>query len=263
MGFTVCWNLFLTPPRQLLSNLPGSMSIHFRSRYGTDTRDNVEFDVCCGLAFATSFPILFSPTLSTWVSSDVSVTHYLIPFTILTQEQVLCTITSRTGPIFVFPRIRPFNWDDGSLRGKGVFSTWSFQSVKFFVIKWNVLWKICELLLVFTHKRFPFSPASVWEVWFVVDTSGGFTMVSRFSGATGFPYPLNFWRFPRPNLHTYPLLLRRYWADWRKSLNEESLRRSRRCHWNVWTIFLFLCSPNLPFQKHWILEKRDVRLHWN
>ena len=51
--------------RQLLSNLHGSTSIHFRSRYGMDTRDNVKFDVCCGLAFATSFRVLFSPTLST------------------------------------------------------------------------------------------------------------------------------------------------------------------------------------------------------
>ena len=50
--------------RQLLSNLPGSTSIHFRSRYGMDTGDNVKFDVCCGLAFATSFPVLLSSTLS-------------------------------------------------------------------------------------------------------------------------------------------------------------------------------------------------------
>ena len=28
------------------------------------------------------------------------------------------TITSRTGPIFVFPRIHPFTWDDWSLRGR-------------------------------------------------------------------------------------------------------------------------------------------------
>ena len=67
----------------------GSTSIHFRSRYGIDTRDNVEFDVCRGLAFATSFPLPFSPILSTWVSSDVSVTYLLIPITILIQKQVL------------------------------------------------------------------------------------------------------------------------------------------------------------------------------
>ena len=50
--------------RQLLSNLPGSTSIHFRSRYGMVTGDNVKFGVCCGLAFAISFPVLLSPTLS-------------------------------------------------------------------------------------------------------------------------------------------------------------------------------------------------------
>ena len=48
--------------RQLLSNLPGSTSIHFRSRYGMDTGDKVKFGVCWSLAFATSFPVLFSPT---------------------------------------------------------------------------------------------------------------------------------------------------------------------------------------------------------
>ena len=50
--------------RQLLSNLPGSTSLHFRSRYGMDTGDNVKLGVCYGLAFATSFPVLLSPTLS-------------------------------------------------------------------------------------------------------------------------------------------------------------------------------------------------------
>ena len=50
------------------------MSIHFRSRDGIDTADNVKFDVCRGLAFATSFPVFFSPTLVTGISSNVSVT---------------------------------------------------------------------------------------------------------------------------------------------------------------------------------------------
>ena len=59
-----CSNLIINfdTSRQLLSNLPGSTSIHFRSRYGMDTGDNVKLDVCCGLAFATSFPVLLSPT---------------------------------------------------------------------------------------------------------------------------------------------------------------------------------------------------------
>ena len=75
--------------RQFWSNVTVSTSIQFRSVYGLDTEDNVEFDVCCGLAFATSFPVLLSPFLSTRVSSDISVTYWLIPFTILNQEHVL------------------------------------------------------------------------------------------------------------------------------------------------------------------------------
>ena len=51
--------------RQFWSNVAGSTSIHFRSWYRIDTEDNVEFDVCCGLAFATGFPVLLSPILST------------------------------------------------------------------------------------------------------------------------------------------------------------------------------------------------------
>ena len=74
--------------RQFWSNVTGSTSINFRSLYGIDTEDKVEFDVCCVLALARSFPVLLSPILSTRVSSDISVTFWLIPFTILTQEQV-------------------------------------------------------------------------------------------------------------------------------------------------------------------------------
>ena len=53
------------------------------------------------------------------------------------------------------------------------------------------------------------------------------------------PYPLSVWILPKLFLHTYPPLLRRCWADWRKELYEESLRRFRRCHWNEKTIFPF------------------------
>ena len=74
------------------------------------------------------------------------------------------------------------------------------------------------------------------------------------------PYPSNIWKFHRPIFHTYSLLLRGHWADWRNLLYEESLRRFRRCHWNVWTITLFLCSSNILFQKHWIHEKTGCPL---
>ena len=42
-----------------------------------------------GVAFATGFPVLLSPTLATGISSDVAFMYWLIPFTIRTQEQVL------------------------------------------------------------------------------------------------------------------------------------------------------------------------------
>ena len=50
---------------------PSSTSVHFRSRNGIDTEDNVEFDVCCGLVFATSFTKFFSPILSTNLSQHL------------------------------------------------------------------------------------------------------------------------------------------------------------------------------------------------
>ena len=86
MGFTRYWNLFLIPPPlcDKLSHVlidqceedvildrnidPRSSKLNCSyplSRYGIDTRDNVKFDVCFGLAFATGFPALFFPILST------------------------------------------------------------------------------------------------------------------------------------------------------------------------------------------------------
>ena len=50
--------------RQFRSNVLGSTFIHFRSKCRIDTRDNVEFDVRCGLAFATSFVKFLSNTFN-------------------------------------------------------------------------------------------------------------------------------------------------------------------------------------------------------
>ena len=68
---------------------PGLTSIHFRSRRGMETRDNVKASFGRGLTFATSFPVPLFSTLVTGISSDVSVTYLLIPFTMRTQETVL------------------------------------------------------------------------------------------------------------------------------------------------------------------------------
>ena len=84
-----------------------------------------------------------------------------------------------------------------------MYSRRTFQSVKFCVIKCrevlsffdslretcigaefgqlNVLWKVCDLLLVFTQQVALYSCISL--------SSGGIKMVSRFSGAPGFPVP--------------------------------------------------------------------------
>ena len=71
-------------------NIPGSISIHFRSLHGINTRDNAKVGVGRGLAFLTSFPVplLFS-TLATGISFDASVKYLLVTFTIRTQESVL------------------------------------------------------------------------------------------------------------------------------------------------------------------------------
>ena len=69
-------------------NFSGSTSVHFRSRCGIDTRDNVEVGFGRGLAFVKSFPVPLFSTPATIISSDVSVTCLLIPFTMRTQETV-------------------------------------------------------------------------------------------------------------------------------------------------------------------------------
>ena len=59
------------------------MSIHFLSLIGTELKDKSTTGFGLGLAFATSFPVLMNrSTFSVGISSDVSVTYLLIPFTI-------------------------------------------------------------------------------------------------------------------------------------------------------------------------------------
>ena len=116
--------------------------------------------------------------------------------------------TSRTGPIFVVPRIHPFTWDDLSLRGNEysrheplslsssaspsvVLS--SLYSIRVTCIwaqfgQLKMSWKTCELLIIIAQQVSLCSFIGR-RVWFVVDTSGGITMVSRLSIATGFPVP--------------------------------------------------------------------------
>ena len=81
---------FFGTSKQLLSNGPVSTSLQSRWLYGNVTVEEEGVDVCFGLALATGSPAL-SPMYSMcsfWVSSVISVTSLLIPFTIITQEQV-------------------------------------------------------------------------------------------------------------------------------------------------------------------------------
>ena len=65
------------------SNGAGLMSFHFLARIGIEIGDNVTAGFGRDLAFAKGFPV------PTEISSDVSVTYLLIPFTTRTQETVL------------------------------------------------------------------------------------------------------------------------------------------------------------------------------
>ena len=58
-------------------NIPGSISIHFRSFYGIDTGDNVKVGFGRGLAFTTGFRVHPFSTLAIEISSDVSVTYFI------------------------------------------------------------------------------------------------------------------------------------------------------------------------------------------
>ena len=52
-------------------------------------------------------------------------------------------------------------------------------------------------------------------------------------------------------LQSYPLLLGRYWADWRRWQFGEATQCFECCHWSVLTSFHFLCFLILPFPRHW------------
>ena len=100
--------IFFDTSKQLVSNGPGSTSIHSRWSYGNAVVEEVAgVAACFGLASATSFPVLSLKSMwSSWVSSVISVTYLFIPFTIMTQEQV-------------------------SSPNKDVLSTWASQFVQF------------------------------------------------------------------------------------------------------------------------------------
>ena len=81
--------LFFDTAKQHFLNVAVLMSMHFLSRIGIETGDNVTAGFGRGSAFPTGFPVRTSSMLSTGISSDVSVTYLLTPFTTRTQETVL------------------------------------------------------------------------------------------------------------------------------------------------------------------------------
>ena len=52
-------------------------------------------------------------------------------------------------------------------------------------------------------------------------------------------------------LQSYPLLLRRYWADWWRWQLGEQTQCFAYCHWGVLTSFHFLCFLILVSPRHW------------
>ena len=192
--------------------------------------------------------------------------------------------TSKAGPIFVFPRIHPFTLDDVSSRGKvysrheppNMSSSASSRVVKYFLFaavfvtptsvqfgQLKMIWKISEFSVVIVRqvslhnlsgsKRFVRCRQFCWH-------HHGLRIVL----GNKFPCPfMNNQRFSWPIRLTCPLLLHRYWTDWRKWLCEEALRLCRRHHRNVWTIFLFLCFAKLLVPKHWIHGIRHAHFHWS
>ena len=75
--------------KQMWSNDCGSMSIHILLRIGTQVVDKFTTRFNLVLAFATGFPVLVNSwTFSMGISSAVSVTYLLIPFTMRTHETV-------------------------------------------------------------------------------------------------------------------------------------------------------------------------------
>ena len=75
--------------KQLWLNVAGLMSIHFPSLIGIELEDKFTTSFGLGLAFATGLPVLMNSwTFSMGISSGVSVTYLLIPFTMQTHEPV-------------------------------------------------------------------------------------------------------------------------------------------------------------------------------
>ena len=117
--------------KECRSYSPGSTSIHVRMWSGIVTvgEDDLGNDVCFGLALAVGVSAL-APISSLWfscISSNISVTYLFNSFPIIIQISIQqrpwwkLTVTSSTGPFFVFPRIHPFTLDDWSSRSN-VFS---------------------------------------------------------------------------------------------------------------------------------------------
>ena len=232
-----CSNLIINfdTPKQPWLNIPGPMSIHFRSIYGIDTEDNVKVSVGRGLAFAKGCPVLLSPRLATGISSNVSVTiHDTNPRTSSVTKYGydldLHTVTS----LMVTDRHLQ-DWTGLRVSTDPPFHLgWLITSRQSILSTWSSARKNCPFSILvektaleqslvsfscsgrsanfcsYSHNKFPCTSAPVWGIWLAVGISVDITKDSRSSSAP--PYLLSLW----PILHTDLLLLRRHWADWRK-----------------------------------------------
>ena len=237
--------------KQSWLNFAGSMSVHFRSRQGWDTRDNFKVGVGRNLTFTTSFLVPLFSTLATRLSCDFSVTYLLIPFTIRTQETVvsskwwfdhdLHTLTSLMMTEPSHPGLGRSSYLHGSTSHVGWFltsrwsmlSTWPFHVVECLIIKCNEEFFFLNVLWETQHWCRVSSISLAQEVLQIsVTHTTSFLVLRHQSAKKGqqseilsveplipnfhlrrvSPHLVSLWLV----LHTNPPLLRRHWVHRRK-----------------------------------------------
>ena len=198
-------------------------------------------------------------------------------------------VTSNTGPIFVFWN-PSFRLGFSSSRGDRMFSTrtsssescqWNvlnchkivsrrILSYKISVIagftRFDVFWRVSNLSLC-CRTKFPWA-------WTLINvnlprspTTVGATFGFRFIIHLCHKFPCTWWRMVwnllSNVLHTHPILLRWYWADWRRQWCEVPTLLSLNHRCSVSMFFHLFCSSKILWTTHLFLWLEDVRFHWD
>ena len=111
----------------------------------------------------------------------------------------------------------------------------------------KMIWKICEFSFIIVQQVS--LPLFIGPRWLCSLSTILWESPGSFSEQQVLLHFLNNQRFSRPVRRTCPLLLRTYWADWRRWSCEEPIQRCCRRHRSVWTIFLFLLLRKDPRSK--------------